>query len=83
MSALSFDDEGVVDWRAPFQEAEALPDVAALSARRRESLRQMQAMSVHPSVRHALHDVLIGLIPRAIPDGEFISDLPCLSLIHI
>ena len=77
MSVSALDDEDGADWRAPFQQAEALPDVAALSARRRDSLRQMQAMSVNPSVQHALQDVLVGLLPRVIPDGEFASDVPC------
>lgn len=73
LSTLDDDDDGAA-WRAPFQQADALPDVAALSARRRDSLRKMQAMSVNPSVQDALQDVLVGLLPRVSPDGE--SALP-------
>lgn len=49
---------------------EALPDAKALSVRRRDSLRKMQAMSVNPSIQHALQDVLVGLMPRVSPNGK-------------
>lgn len=69
MSISSVDNEKAGGWRAPFQHLEALPDAEALTARRRESIKKMQVMSINPSVQHALKDVVVGFMPRVVPDG--------------
>lgn len=70
MSVSTVDDENEGGWRSPFQHLEALPDAEALTARRRESIKKMQVMSINPSVQHALKDVVVGLMPCVVADGE-------------